>query len=59
MHPRLLIPLNSILVTYGFTILLSLINLGSTVALYVFHIPSVAPETSLTFIVMPLSRCSC
>ena len=34
-HPKLLIPLNAILVTYGFTILLSLINLGSTVALYV------------------------
>jgi len=32
-HPTLLIPLNAILVTYVFTILLSLINLGSTVAL--------------------------
>ena len=32
-HPRLLIPLNAILVTYGFTIVLSLINLGSTIAL--------------------------
>ncbi|KAK6430812.1 hypothetical protein LTR95_013028 [Oleoguttula sp. CCFEE 5521] len=31
-HPTLLIPLNAILVTYGFTILLSLITLGSTVA---------------------------
>lgn len=34
-HPTLLIPLNAILVTYGFTILLSLINLGSSIALYV------------------------
>lgn len=32
-HPTLHIPLNAILVTYGFTILLSLINLGSTIAL--------------------------
>lgn len=32
-HPRLMIPLNAILVTFGFTILLSLINLGSTFAL--------------------------
>ena len=32
-HPKLMIPLNAILVTYGFTILLSLINLGSTIAL--------------------------
>ncbi|KAK5125315.1 hypothetical protein LTR85_000424 [Meristemomyces frigidus] len=31
-HPKLMIPLNAILVTYGFTILLSLINLGSTIA---------------------------
>ncbi|KAI0470025.1 GABA permease-like protein [Xylariaceae sp. FL0804] len=31
-HPRLMIPLNAILVTYGFMILLSLVNLGSTVA---------------------------
>jgi choline transport protein len=32
-HPRWMIPLNAILVTYAFTILLSLINLGSTIAL--------------------------
>lgn len=32
-HPILHIPLNAILVTYGFTLLLSLINLGSTIAL--------------------------
>ena len=32
-HPRLLIPLNAILVTFAFTILLSLINFGSVVAL--------------------------
>lgn len=32
-HPKLLIPLNAILVTHAFTILLSLINLGSTIAL--------------------------
>lgn len=34
-HPRWMIPLNAVLVTYTFTILLSLINLGSTIALYV------------------------
>jgi amino acid transporter len=32
-HPKLMIPLNAILVTFAFTILLSLINLGSTFAL--------------------------
>lgn len=32
-HPTLMIPLNAILVTYVFTVLLSLINLGSTIAL--------------------------
>ena len=33
MHPRFRIPLNAILVTFAFTILLSLINLGSAYAL--------------------------
>lgn len=32
-HPRFMIPLNAILMTFGFTLLLSLINLGSTIAL--------------------------
>lgn len=32
-HPRFMIPLNAILVTFAFTLLLSLINLGSAYAL--------------------------
>lgn len=40
-HPRWMIPLNAVFVTYVFTILLSLINLGSTIALCVFHLKHV------------------
>ncbi|KXT11644.1 hypothetical protein AC579_7030 [Pseudocercospora musae] len=39
-NPKLMIPLNAILVTYGFTILLSLINLGSTIALQLLALMS-------------------
>jgi choline transport protein len=53
-HPNLHIPLNAILVTYVFTILLSLVNLGSTVALYVVEAHSLHdPVLTLTSAATP------